>query len=388
MNLSKTLLATVLFAAPFTLIGCGGSSDGHNNDSGQQYQFGGAVQKGPLQPGSVVTAYELNETLAKTGREHTTQINDYEGNYDLEGEFVDNYLELEAEGYYFNELTNTTDEQMRMSAFVDMSEISQVNFNVATAAIKQAVMTQVQAGTEFNEAVDKATSDLLKLYSYDPKQWSGHINFYNTNLSNSGDTSTLLLVISTSTLKMATDNGLTLEEQIDEIGQVLLEPESVQFEEMKQTLTKYSLALYKTDAYENTQKYFADNGLDFDIPHVDYFIDADGDGVLPSKDLPVFNYTAGISVGVSEDSIGSVYPAGASAVDYQGRPMTFEVIGEFQHGEIASIEYTDTGVSIWYRLTDVDFEGQLFEDCVTVNTVKPAPANFPWKACVTLVKNN
>ncbi|NWJ62872.1 hypothetical protein HX770_00355 [Vibrio parahaemolyticus] len=385
MNLSKTLLVTAL-TVPLALTGCGGSSDGHNNDSGQQYQFGGAVQKGPLQPGSVVTINELNQDLQPTGRSYTTQIEDYEGNYSVKERFSTPYAELVAHGYYFNELTNHADEQMSMSAFVDMNATTQVNFNVATAAMKQSVMAQVEAGTEFNEAVDKATSNLLKLYSYDPEQWSGHINFYNTNLSNSGDTSTLLLVISTSTLKMATDNGLTLEEQIDEIGQVLLEPESAQFEEMKQTLTKYSLVLYKTNAYENTQEYFADNGLEFDIPHIDYFIDVDGDGVLPNKDLPVFAYTGGVNIG--SDEIGGLRPAGASAIDYQGRPMTFEVTDEFQHGEIADIKYTDTGVNIWYRLTDVNFEGQSFEDCVTVNTVTPAPANFPWKACVTIVKNN
>ncbi|MDA0384635.1 hypothetical protein [Vibrio owensii] len=385
MNLSKTLLATVL-TVPLALTGCGGSSDGHNNGSGQQYQFSGAVQKGPLQPGSVVTINELNQDLQPTGRSYTTQIEDYEGNYSVKERFSTPYAELVAHGYYFNELTNHADEQMSMSAFVDMNATSQVNFNIATAAMKQSVMAQVQAGTEFNEAVDKATSDLLKLYSYAPEQWSGHINFYNTNLSNSGDTSTLLLVISTSTLTMATDNKLTLEEQIDEIGQVLLEPESAQFEEMKQALNEYSLALYKTAAYENTMNYFADNGLEFDIPHIDYFIDVNGDGVLPNKDLPVFRYTSG--VGIGSDEIGGLRPAGAGAIDYQGRPMTFEVTGEFKHGEIASIEYTDTGVSIWYRLTDVDFEGDSFEDCVTVNTVKPAPANFPWKACVTIVKNN
>ncbi len=384
MNLSKTLLATAL-VVPIALTGCGGSSDGHNNDSGQQYQFSGAVQKGPLQPGSVVTINELNQDLQPTGRSHTTQIEDYEGNYSVKERFSTPYAELVAHGYYFNELTNHTDEQMSMSAFVDMNATSQVNFNVATAAMKQSVMSQVQAGTEFNEAVDKATSDLLKLYSYAPEQWSGHVNFYNTNLSNSGDTSTLLLVISTSTLTMATDNKLTLEEQIEKIGQVLLEPESVQFEEMKQALNTYNLALYKTDAYENTQKYFADNTLEFDIPHIDYFIDVNGDGVLPNKDLPVFKYTAGISVDVSKDSIGSVYPVGASAVDYQGRPMTFEYTDKFKYGEIVSVEQREDGISFQYRLTDVNFEGTV-DDCVTVNTITPSPANFSYNACVTLSK--
>ncbi|EGQ9111166.1 hypothetical protein [Vibrio alginolyticus] len=386
MNLSKPLLTIALFTIPFALIGCGGSSGGRdNNDSGQSYQFGGAVQKGPLQPGSVVTAYELNQDLEKTDISYTTQIEDYEGNYNMNERFNTPYVELVAQGNYFNELTGKSDEQMRMSAFVDMNATTQVNFNVATAAMKASIMAKVQAGQTFEEAVHEATAELLSLYSYDPEQWADGINFYNVNLSNAGDTSTVLLVISASTLTMATENGLTLEQQIEKIGQVLLEPNSVQFEEMKQALTKYSLALYKTAAYENTQKYYADNGLDFDIPHVDYFIDIDGDGVLPNKDLPVFAYTSGVLIAATEESIGQEVPAGVSAIDYQGRPMTFEVIGEFKHGEIASIEYTDSGVSIWYRLTDVNIDATI-EDCVTVNTVKPAPANFPWKACVTLTK--
>ncbi|MCR9543783.1 hypothetical protein [Vibrio alginolyticus] len=386
MNLSKTLLTIALFTAPLALIGCGGSSGGRdNNDSGQSYQFGGAVQKGPLQPGSVATAYELNQGLEKTNISYTTQIEDYEGNYNINERFNTPYVELVAQGNYFNELTGKSDEQMRMSAFVDMNATTQVNFNVATAAMKASIMAKVQAGQVFDEAVHETTAELLSLYSYDPEQWADDINFYNVNLSNAGDTSTVLLVISASTLTMATENGLTLEQQIEKIGQVLLEPKSVQFEEMKQALTKYSLALYKTKAYENTQKYYADNGLDFDIPHVDYFIDIDGDGVLPNKDLPVFRYTSGVSLAATEESIGEEVPAGVSAIDYQGRPMTFEVVGEFKHGEIASIEYTDSGVSIWYRLTDVNIDATI-DDCVTINTVKPAPANFTYDACVTLTK--
>ncbi|HCE1919676.1 hypothetical protein ABLA96_04815 [Vibrio parahaemolyticus] len=386
MNLSKTLLTTALFTAPLALIGCGGSSGGSdNNNSGQPYQFGGAVQKGPLQPGSVVTAYELNQDLEKTDTSYTTQIEDYEGNYSMNERFNTPYVELVAQGDYFNELTGKSDEQMRMSAFVDMNATTQVNFNVATAAMKASIMAKVQAGQTFDKAVHETTSALLSLYSYDLAQWADDINFYNVNLSNAGDTSTVLLVISASTLTMATENGLTLEQQIEKIGQVLLDPKSVQFEEMKQALTQYSLALYKTAAYENTQKYYADNGLDFDIPHVDYFIDIDGDGVLPNKDLPVFRYTSGVSLAATEESIGQEVPAGAWAIDYQGRPMTFEVIGEFKHGEIASIEYTDSGVSIWYRLTDINIT-ETVDDCVTINTVEPAPANFTYDACVTLTK--
>ncbi|EJX5602219.1 hypothetical protein [Vibrio parahaemolyticus] len=386
MNLSKTLLTTALFTAPLALIGCGGSSGGSdNNNSGQPYQFGGAVQKGPLQPGSVVTAYELNQDLEKTDTSYTTQIEDYEGNYSMNERFNTPYVELVAQGDYFNELTGKSDEQMRMSAFVDMNATTQVNFNVATAAMKASIMAKVQAGQTFDKAVNETTSALLSLYSYDPDQWADGINFYNVNLSNAGDTSTVLLVISASTLTMATENGLTLEQQIEKIGQVLLDPKSVQFEEMKQALTQYSLALYKTAAYENTQKYYADNGLDFDIPHVDYFIDIDGDGVLPNKDLPVFAYTSGLSLAATEESIGEEVPAGVGAIDYQGRPMTFEVIGEFKHGEIASIEYTDSGVSIWYRLTDINIT-ETVDDCVTINTVEPAPANFTYDACVTLTK--
>ncbi|KFK53949.1 hypothetical protein [Vibrio vulnificus] len=384
MNLPKTLLAIAL-VVPVALTGCGDSSDGHNNDSGQQYQFSGAVQKGPLQPGSVVTINELNDEFVATGVTHTTQIEDYAGNYSVNERFSGKFAELEVEGYYFNEITGSTDEQMTMSAFVDMSQINGANFNTATAVMKQSVMAQVQAGVGFVEAVDVATRNLLDIYSYDVVSSEG-VNFYETNLTNAEDTSTILLAISATTLQMATDKGTTLEQEIENIGKVLVNRDSAEFTEMKDVLNMYRFSIYAGNTYENTKEYFTKNGLEFTIPHINYVIDVNGDGVLPSKDLPVFNYTSGVNIG--SDEIGGLRPAGASAVDYQGRPMTFEVIGEFQHGEIASIKHRENGVSIEYRLTDVNFEGQSFEDCVTVNTVTPAPANFPWKACVTIVKNN
>ncbi|WP_079324813.1 hypothetical protein [Vibrio sp. L85] len=385
MHLSKARLLSALLITPLALIGCGGSSDGQNNGLGQVYQFSGTVQKGPLQPGSVVTIHELDQNLQPTGTFYTTEIEDYEGNYSIKERFSSPFAEIIAQGHYFNELTNSTVEQMSMSAIVNMNVNTPISFNVATAAVKQSIMVQLQGGSEFDEAVNKATSDLLRLYSYDPAQWGADINFYNVNLSNSQDISTLLLVISASTLKMATENSLTLEQQIEKISEILLDPKSEQFEEMKLSLSSYNLSLYKTEAYLNTEQYFSKHGLNFDIPHIDYFIDIDGDGVLPSKKLPVFRYTAGITANVSEASIKSLYPAGAFAIDYQGRPMTFEVTGEFKHGDIESIEYGDDGVSIMYRLKDVNFEGEI-NDCVTVNTVTPSKANFSYDACVNLIK--
>ncbi|KIF46303.1 lipoprotein [Vibrio owensii 47666-1] len=386
MNLSKTLLATAL-VVPVALTGCGDSSDGHNSGSVQQYQFGGAVQKGPLQPGSVVTINELNQDLQPTGRSYTTQIEDYEGNYSVNERFGSKYAELEAGGYYFNEITGSTDDQMTMSAFVDMSQINGANFNTATAVMKQSVMAQVQAGIGFVEAVDVATRNLLDIYNYDAVSSEG-VNFYETNLTNAEDTSTILLAISATTLQMATDKGTTLEQEIENIGKVLVNPDSAEFTEMKALLNDYRFSLYAGNTYENTKEYFTEHGLEFDIPRIEYFIDVNGDGVLPSKDLPVFEHTGGIvDDNVTEASINTVYPVDAWAVDYQGRPMTFEVTGEFKHGEMFGLTESIAGVTFMYRLTDVDFEGTI-KECVTVNTVKPAPANFPWKACVTLVKGN
>ncbi|MCV5343430.1 hypothetical protein OFC87_41515, partial [Escherichia coli] len=77
--------------------------------------------------------------------------------------------ELVALGDYFNELTGKSDEQMRMSAFVDMNTDTQVNFNVATAAMKESIMAKVKAGQRFDEAARETTSELLSLYSYDPE---------------------------------------------------------------------------------------------------------------------------------------------------------------------------------------------------------------------------
>ncbi len=180
---------------------------------------------------------------------------------------------------------------------------------------------------------------------------------------------------------MARDNGLILAQQIKKIGQVLLDPESVEFEKMRQTLSAYNLALYKTDAYENTQRYFVDNGLIFDVPHIDYFIDIDSDGQLPDKNLPVFPYSGCVDINVTNMDTLTI-PMTGKVFDYLGREFTYQITQYPTLGALTNITLNGQ-ISFRYQADVSNFHGE-HTDIIKYNTQSPVKANFEGWSCITL----
>ncbi|HET6558271.1 MAG TPA: hypothetical protein VFG54_13210, partial [Prolixibacteraceae bacterium] len=69
----------------------------------KEFYVVGNAQKGPFINGSNVNIYELNSNFNPTGRTfHTTT--DAKGHFELKGvELVSPYVEMVADGFYFNE---------------------------------------------------------------------------------------------------------------------------------------------------------------------------------------------------------------------------------------------------------------------------------------------
>ena len=79
------------------------------------------MQKGQFIQGSVVTIQELNERLQPTGKSYQTQILDDMGSFELTSDIDSRYVEIIAEGFYFNEVTgNLSDAPLTLRSLSDL----------------------------------------------------------------------------------------------------------------------------------------------------------------------------------------------------------------------------------------------------------------------------
>ena len=80
---------------------------GESSGSTKSYTISGYVQKGPYVQGTEITVRELDNSLSPTGRTFTGTIDDNTGTFSAKGDLSSPYVELSADGYYFNEVSGS-----------------------------------------------------------------------------------------------------------------------------------------------------------------------------------------------------------------------------------------------------------------------------------------
>ena len=111
-----------LAAISVLLISCG--KDPQGGDEGKetkevQCNLKGYAQKGQFIKGSQVTAFAVGADMVATGESFPANISDDLGTFAITGKTEAPYLELRAEGYYFNEVTGeVSSSPMYLEAFV------------------------------------------------------------------------------------------------------------------------------------------------------------------------------------------------------------------------------------------------------------------------------
>jgi len=129
--------------------------------------FSGYVQKGPYINGSSVTISLLDEKLNQTGTVFSTQIIDNSGNFEQRNiEFASNFIELKADGYYFNEVKGeNSGGSLTLYALADITEVNSVNINVLTYLERQRIIYLIQNdGLSFSEAKQQARNEVLAVF--------------------------------------------------------------------------------------------------------------------------------------------------------------------------------------------------------------------------------
>ncbi len=162
----------------------------------QKETFSGYVQKGPFVNGSAVTISELDKDLNQTGRSYSTTVAGNTGSFEQKKiELVSSYVQLKADGYYFNEVTGESSSgQLTLYALADISEVNSANINVLTHLERSRVEYLVQEkGLTFTNAKKQAQEEVLAIFNLEMPTDSTSESL---NLSAVGENNAILLAVS------------------------------------------------------------------------------------------------------------------------------------------------------------------------------------------------
>lgn len=133
----------------------------------RNYSLSGLVQKGPFINGTQVVIIELDNQLTQTGKSYQTEIKNDLGKFEIEDiSLSSNYVELIADGFYFNEITGVlSSSRLLLRALSDISDRSSININILTHLEPDRIKYLINDGLNFIEAKQKAHNELLEYFN-------------------------------------------------------------------------------------------------------------------------------------------------------------------------------------------------------------------------------
>ena len=155
----------------------------------------GYVQKGPYLNGTSITISELSTDLTPTGKNFPSQILDNKGTFEIKNiNLSSQYVELIADGFYFNEVTNSNSTaQLTLYALSDITNKASLNVNVLSDLEKSRIEYLVTNGIAFSEAKRQAQTEILKIFGVQ-KADMGESELL--DITKAGDENGILLAIS------------------------------------------------------------------------------------------------------------------------------------------------------------------------------------------------
>ncbi len=202
-----------LAAISVLLISCG--KDPQGGDEGKetkevQCNLKGYAQKGQFIKGSQVTAFAVGADMVATGESFPANISDDLGTFAITGKTEAPYLELRAEGYYFNEVTGeVSSSPMYLEAFVKSNDTA-ANINLFTTIIRPRVKKLIAGGTTYEKAVEQAQKELLSSKYVTDMGFSGSVNaFDELDITGQSDADGILLALACKVLNQRTASQVT-----------------------------------------------------------------------------------------------------------------------------------------------------------------------------------
>jgi hypothetical protein len=294
--MKKTIACSILLISLF--LGCKKVDNSNENTPItpiKKDKISGLVQKGPYINGTQIVMYVLDDKLAQTGKVFNTQITDNKGSFELNNvELSSKYVELSANGYYFNESSNAiTTSQLQLYALTDVTDASTINVNILTHLEKRRVEYLIKAGKTFNEAKTTAQKEILAIFGFTKDNMKPSESL---DISASGDDNAILLAIS-----LILQGGLSVGELSELLATISadIESDGVLSDQLKLNLRSSAIALNLDQINSYLLGRFQTIGVTSSIPDFSKFVDLFISNLAQKPEISVLNYIDKRDVSVS-----------------------------------------------------------------------------------------
>ncbi len=239
----------------------------------KNYEIKGLAQKGPFRSGTNITVIELKNNLQPTGLNFYSTVSDNMGSFKVPDVTLSSkYVELMADGYYFNENWGiTTDEKLLLKAVSDVSVQSEININILTHISAERVKYLVQdERITFDEAKTQSQNEILKIFNLDGNDSD---NYESLDISKEGELNNKLLAISSIIQGNRSVSGLT--ELISEIASDIKTDGVIDSKELQTNLATSAVLCNIGGIRENLVDYYSNDSVFDDFQnYVKHFVES------------------------------------------------------------------------------------------------------------------
>ncbi len=193
----KAFISLLCLICFITILGCsGGSNDDDESGTTITTSMAGKAQKGPFLNGQEVNIFEKNDNLNDTGLRFTPFTN-HSGSFETTG-ISTSFASVHIDGFYYNEIDNTTNSKLALKALTEITENSTVNVNLLTSIacdrIRELYLTD---NLKFSEAKQQAKEEILENIFHIPSDIIDTVtSFEKMDISKDGQSNAILLAAS------------------------------------------------------------------------------------------------------------------------------------------------------------------------------------------------
>lgn len=252
-------------------------------DLGTKYSVSGSVQKGPFSQGTSITIQALDDNLNPTGRNYSITTYDDFGAFSIGSEIESRYVEIIADGYYYNEVAGSLSKSpITLRSISDLSEEGQTNINLLTTLESGRIRYLVSNdGKAMSEARQQAEQELYDIFNIPLEV--GDSGFDKADISKAGDGNAVLLAISATLQSTRTEAELS--ELIAKISSEMQNTGTLGKSDLSEQIRQGGIGLDYEQIRSNLIARYEQLGQHgYEIPNFEDFMDINGNGVIDRDD--------------------------------------------------------------------------------------------------------